>query len=277
MPSTVLDRTRRWFDHEIDAPGLLWFRSVFGLVWLTYDLCDLLCAGTAICSYWPSSVFGAPYSLQLLQLGLIACEVAMIRGSYAVGAPLLAAALRAVEAYWFLWLNDFYYFIVVALLLSQVPPGAAWKKRPAAARLPGWVRDALRWQTAWIYLATGTLKLNTAWLSGGHLQVRQAYLAEVVGWPYPRALVPWLTHLPVNAGLAWAAAVSELTLGVLVAMGRPAPVILALAAGIHAYGALGTNVWFFGASMVAQVALLLPRGPRGESSSREPASVEERP
>lgn len=276
MPSTVLDRIRRWFDHDIDDPGLLRFRSAFGLVWLAYDLCDLLCAGTAICSYWPNGVFGAPYALQLLQLGLVACEVAMIRGSYALAAPLLAAGLRALEACWFLRLNDFYYFIVVALLLSQVPSGSGWKRRDAA-RIPGWVRDALRWQTAWIYLATGTLKLNTAWLSGGHLHVRHAYLAGVARWPYPRALVPWLTHLPVDAGLAWAAAISELTLGALVAAGRPAAAILALAAGIHAYGALGTNVWFFGASMVAQVALLLPRGARGERSPREPALVEKGP
>ncbi len=266
MPSTVLDRARRWFDHDSDDLGLLWFRSAFGLVWLAYDLCDLLCSGTAICSYWPSGVFGAPYSLQLLQLGLLACEVAMICGSYALIAPLLAAALRTLEVWWFLQLNDFYYFIVVALLLSQVFSGSAWK-RPSVARLPGWVRDALRWQTAWIYLATGTLKLNTAWLSGGHLHVRHAYLAEVARWPYPRALVPWLTRLPVDAGLAWAAAASELALGALVAAGRPAAAILVLATGIHAYGALGTNVWFFGASMVAQVALLLP----GEAMSREGA------
>jgi hypothetical protein len=276
MPSTVLERARRWFDRDIDDPGLLWFRSAFGAVWLAYDLCDLLCAGTAICSYWPSGVFGAPDSLQLLQLGLVACEVAMIRGSHALVAPLLAAALRAMEACWFLRLNDFYYFIVVALLLSQVPAGSGWR-RPSAARLPGWVRDALRWQTAWIYLATGTLKLNTAWLSGGHLHVRHAYLADVVRWPYPRALVPWLTHLPVDAALAGVAAVSEITLGVLVAAGRPAAAILVLAAGIHAYGALGTNVWFFGASMVAQVALLLPRGVQGKGSPREPAVVEKSP
>jgi hypothetical protein len=263
MLSTVAERARRWLDHGIDDPGLLWFRSAFGLVWLAYDFGDLLCSGTALCSFWPDGVFGAPRSLQLLQLGLIACEVAMIRGSCALAAPLAAAALRALEAYWFLRLNDFYYFIVVALLLSQVPPGGAWK-RPSAARLPGWVRDALRWQTAWIYLATGTLKLNTAWLSGGHLHVRHAYLAEVASWPYPRFLARLLANISVDAGLAWMAVVAELTLGALVAAGRPAALILALAGSIHAYGALGTNVWFFGASMVAQVALLLPRR-RGET------------
>src|SRR6185295_17654040 len=113
-------------------------------------------------------------------------------------------------------LNDFYYFIVVALLLSQLPTG--WRRRRP---IPRWVRDALRWQTAWIYLATGALKLNTAWLSGGHLRVRHAYLAEVVGWPYPRALVPWLSHLGVNAGLAWTAAIAEIALGALIVAGGP--------------------------------------------------------
>jgi hypothetical protein len=255
MPSTVLDRARRWIDHDIDDPGLIWFRSAFGVIWLVYDLLDLLCAGTATCGWWPSGVFGAPRSLQLLQIGLIACEVAMVRGSYALAAPLAAAALRAVEAYWFLRLNDFYYFIVVALLLSQVPPSAGWARRPRAP-LPGWVRDALRWQTAWIYLATGSLKLNTAWLSGGHLYVRQTYLANVVHWPYPRALIPYLSSPAVDAKLAWVAAASEIALGALVLAGRPAAAILVLAAGIHLFGALATNVWFFGASMVAQVALL---------------------
>jgi uncharacterized membrane protein YphA (DoxX/SURF4 family) len=196
----------------------------------------------------------------------------MVRGSYARAAPLAAAALRAVETYWFLRLNDFYYFIVVALLLSQVPPSAGWAKRPSAP-IPGWVRDALRWQTAWIYLATGSLKLNTAWLSGGHLLVRQTYLAGVAHWPYPRALLPYLSSLAVDAKLAWLAAASELALGALVLAGRPAAAIFVLAAGIHLFGALATNVWFFGASMLAQVVLLVPRGaPRSPVSSQGAAS-----
>jgi hypothetical protein len=253
MPSTVVERALRWIDREVDDPGPLRFRSAFGAIWLAYDLCDLACAGTATVSWWPAGVIGAPYSLELLQIGLIACEAMMIRGSFALAAPLAAAALRAMEAYWFLRLNDFYYFIVVALLLSQLPPGRP--RRP----VPGWVRDALRWQTAWIYLATGSLKLNTAWLSGGHLQVRHLYLAEVVGWPYPRALVPWLSQPGVCAGLAWTAAIAEIALGALIAAGRPRVVILSLAVAIHTFGALGTNVWFFGASMVAQVALSTPQ------------------
>src|SRR4051794_25072089 len=142
MPSTVAERALRWLDHEVDDPGLLRFRSAFGAVWLAYDLCDLLCAGTATVSWWPAGALGAPCSLIALQLGLVACEAMMVRGACAVAAPLAAAALRGLVAYWFLRLNDFYYFIVVALLLSQVPPG--WRRRP----LPGWVRDALRWQTA---------------------------------------------------------------------------------------------------------------------------------
>jgi hypothetical protein len=260
MPSTVLERLRRWVDHEVDDAGLLRFRSAFGLVWLVYDVCDLLCAGTATSGWWLAGVVGAPHSLKLLQLGLIACELAMVCGSFAFVAPLAAAALRGAEAYRFVRLNEFFYFIVVALLLSQVPAGAG-SRRAHAVRVPGWVHDALRWQTAWIYLASGFFKLNTAWLSGGHLHVRHAYLAEVVGWPYPRALVPWLTDPAVDARLAWVAAGSELLLGALVAAGRPAAGIVALAVAIHAYGALGTNVWFFGASMVLQVVLLVPRGP----------------
>lgn len=257
MPSTVVERGRRWLDEEIDDPGLLRFRSVFGAIWLAYDVGDLLCGGTATAAWWPAGVLGAPYLLQALQVGLIACELGMVRGSPAVIAPLLAAALRGFEAYWFFRLNDFYYFIVIALLLSQVPAGAGWRRRPAI-RVPGWLSRALRWQTAWIYLATGILKLNTAWLSGGHLYVRHRYLAEVVGWPYPRALVPWLSDLRVDSGLAWGAAIAEIVLGALVAAGRPRAVIVAISVAIHTFGALGTNVWFFGASMVAQVTLLVP-------------------
>jgi hypothetical protein len=251
-------------DREVDDPGILWFRSAFGAVWLVYDLCDLLCAGTATVSWWAAGVLGAPPALQILEIGLIACEAAMVRGASALVAPLLAAALRGVEAYYFLRLNDFYYFIVVALLLSQVPPGAPWQRR-SAGKVPGWTRDAMRWQTAWIYLATGTLKLNTAWLSGGHLEVRHEYLIHVVGWPYPRALVPFLSNRSVNAGLAWMAAIAEITLGALVLRGRPRAAILALAAGIHGFAALAMNVWFFGASMILQVVSIVPRRPRSET------------
>src|SRR3954471_15155883 len=113
MPSTVVDRAHRWLDHEIDDPGPLRFRSAFGAVWLVYDAADLLCAGTATVSWWPAGAIGAPYSLMLLQLGLVGCEAMMVRGSLALAAPLAAAALRGAEAYWFLRLNDFYYFIVV--------------------------------------------------------------------------------------------------------------------------------------------------------------------
>ncbi len=315
MPSRALERARAWLDQEIEEPGLLRFRCVFGLVWLAYDLCDLLGSGTATMGFWPAGVLGAPAFLCVLQVGLIACEAAMFLGSWAVAAPLSAVVLRGVEAWAFLRLNDFYYFIVVALLLSQVPPGRAWaltepraervalqrdsqsKRVPdrhpltprtareravrsvrgsvdahalgwawsqrGLARVPRWVCDALRWQAAWIYLATGALKLNPAWLSGGHLYVRQAYLAAVLRWPYPAPLAHALSHLTVDAGLAWVAASWEILLGVLLVAGRPAAAIAGLAVAIHTFGALAMNVWFFGASMVAQVVLFLPRGRGG--------------
>jgi hypothetical protein len=44
-------------------------------------------------------------------------------------------------------------------------------------------------------------------------------------------------------------------------------VAIVLAVGLHAFAALATNVWFFGASMVAQVALVFPpRPPRAPDS-----------
>src|SRR5262249_42496930 len=144
---TALDRTRGWIDREVDDPGLAWLRSAFGAVWLVYDVCDLLSAGTATVAWWAAGGIGAPRSLQALQLGLVACEAAMVVGSGALVAPLAAAALRGVEAYWFLPLNDFYCYVVFALLLSQVPRGAPWSGR-RAARGPAWMRDALRWQAA---------------------------------------------------------------------------------------------------------------------------------
>ena len=80
MPSTAPERARRWLDDDLADRGL----SGSGASWLIgwyYDACDLLCAGTATCAWWPAGVLGAPRSLQILQLGLVVCEAAMIRGS----------------------------------------------------------------------------------------------------------------------------------------------------------------------------------------------------
>ncbi len=264
MPSTVLDRARRWFDHDSDDPGLLWFRSAFGLVWLAYDLCDLLCSGTAICSYWPSGVFGAPYSLQLLQLGLLACEVAMICGSYALIAPLLAAALRALEAWWFLRLNDFTTSswsrcssrrsprLRVEEALCSSPPGVGARRSALADSL-----DLPRHRDV---EAQRSVAVRRPPPRAPRVPRRRGALAPT------RAPSSLADPSPGGRGARLGSGGLGARAQALVAAGRPAAAILVLAAGIHAYGALGTNVWFFGASMVAQVALLLPHSARRMTS-----------
>jgi uncharacterized membrane protein YphA (DoxX/SURF4 family) len=98
------------------------------------------------------------------------------------------------------------------------------------------------------------------WLSGGHLFVRLRYLIVAYDWPYPHALARCAESLPCDAVLAWCGAGAELLLGILLAAGVARRYVVPLAVGIHLFGALALNVFFFGASMVAQVALLSPRG-----------------
>ena len=165
--------------------------------------------------------------------------------------------LRTIEAFGFFRLNDFLYYIVTAALLVFARPTPV---EGGPARAPAWVRDALCAQAGWIYVATAVLKMNPAFLSGGHFLVRHGYLSEILHWPYPALLRPWLLSLPFNAALARLTVASELTLRVLLLSRRGRRLAIFLALGIHGFAALAVNVFFFGASMLAQVWLLFPTG-----------------
>jgi hypothetical protein len=167
-----------------------------------------------------------------------------------------ACALRSRFAYCFTGENDFLYFIVTAFLLCAAdadgPP--LGKSR---ARVRKWPQDALLVQLAWIYLTSGVLKLNTAWLSGDILYVRIRYRAAS-GWPLAAWLERLVDHHAVSVALAVAAVAGELLLAALLFTRRRRREAIALAACIHAFAAVATDVWFFGASMVCQVWALFP-------------------
>ena len=278
MFSTVRDAWSAWLQREIDAAPLIGFRRAFAAVWLVYDVFDLSLSGTSLCAYWPSTMIeGAPLGLRIMQLGLIGCELSLLVGRWVPIAALASCGLRAAEQWQYFVLNDFlYYCVTAAWLVFSAPRVSLHDSADEAARarveprVPGWLQDGLSLQTGWIYLASATLKLNPAFISGEHFWVRHAYQLQVAHWPYPVFLRPWLLSLPVNAGLAWLTVLSEASLGALLWLRRGRPIALALALGIHVFAALAMNVFFFGASLIAQVWWLFPRAKARSSPSARP-------
>jgi hypothetical protein len=170
---------------------------------------------------------------------------------------LIAAAARAAEGFVVFPLNDFFFVSIIDVYLAHSDGGPL----RTGAR-PKWVRDALLVQLGWVYLATAILKLSPDWLGGGHLFVRVQYLARSHDWPYPPRLLALLGSLAVDAALAKVAVVLEFALSALLFARRPYWLGAALALCLHGFGALVTNVWFFSASMLAAVLILLPRRAR---------------
>ncbi len=258
MASAAADRFRTWVERDGPARPVAWFRMAFALVWLAYDVLDLWLSGTAHIHNWLR--VEAPTGLVGLQVGLIVCELSMVLGEpvgYGAAAPLLAAGLRAAEWTLYLHLNDFAYFTVTALILAQARDTGGLLHLPArTTRVPRWPRDLLVYQAAWTYLATGLMKLNATWLSGRHLFVRLEYVRGVLGWRFPDAMSRCADSLACDAGLAWAGVTAELSLGALLLLRPRRAWVAPLVVGIHTFGALATNVWFFGPSLVAQVTLL---------------------
>jgi hypothetical protein len=239
-----------WVEAEAPHDRVARFRRAFALIWLVYDLLDLVLGGTAATLDLPAG--HRPPLLTVCQLGLVCVQVGMALGRPT--APLFAAmavVLRAFELTIFPF-NDFYYYIVVCLLLTI--PGN-----------PRWRHDVLLLQTGWIYAATALLKVNADWLSGGHLFVRAGYLWNAGGWPHIGAFRACSESLDCTGILAKGAIAGELLLAALLFVRRGRPLAIVLAVGIHLFAALMLNVWFFGASMVAQVALLFPTRPGGSS------------
>jgi hypothetical protein len=211
-------------------------------VWITYDLCDVISHGTGDI-LWTTGAPGGP--LRTLQVALIVGQLCILLGIASPLACVVCFFLRLAEAQFFFGLNDYYYYCVMIL-----PLAFAGEKR-------AWTRKFLLVQIAWIYFATATLKLNHEWLSGGHLYVRQNYLAAIQGWPYPA----WYRTLFLSLrGCSWLAIFgvgAEFLLAALVLSRRFPRASKALALGVHLFAALALNVWFFGASMALGVILLV--------------------
>jgi hypothetical protein len=221
-----------------------------------YDAFDLACGATERSLLWLPHPRSA--ALCALQLVLVVCGAALVRGTRVWAAGMAAAAARGLEAFAFFPLNDFYFGAVAYLLVAHSDGGPFGR-----GGRPRWVRDALLLELAWVYAATGVLKLSPDWLGGGHLFVRTQYLISASGWPYPAPLARALASLPFDAVLAKIAIAGELTLAAVVLARRPYWLGATLAVCIHGFGTLMTNVWFFSATMVAAVLLVLPRDARG--------------
>lgn len=248
---TAAERFARWTRAEIPGDGVRRFRIAFASIWLLYDVLDLCLKGTAI-NQWIGGARLPVAGLTALQLGLIAAEAGLLWGRRARPCAFAACVLRAAEAYFYFRLNDFYYFSVVALILSQC------RLDRDGAREPAWTRDVLLLQAAWMYFATGLLKTSAAFLSGGHLYVRHQYLLTALNWPYPAFYRNFVSTLAGNALLARLGLLGEFSLAALIALRAPKRPTVALAIALHLFAAVALNVFFFGASMVAQLAFLLP-------------------
>ena len=245
MASTVTERFERWTRAEMPAAAARRFRIAFASIWLAYDLLDLALHGTAM-TQW---IAGRPTAeLTALQVLLIVSEAGLLAGFQARIFAFCAFVLRAAVAGFFFRLNDFFYFCVTALILSQFRFDGKEELK--------WPRDVLLWQAAWIYFATAALKTSRVWLSGGHLFVRHGYLAAL-GWPYPAFYRSLTSSLSFNAALATLGVLGEFAMAALLLRRGPKRAAIALAVALHGFAALSLNVWFFGASMIAQVACLI--------------------
>jgi hypothetical protein len=243
------------------------FRMVFAGIWIAYDALDLAVRGTWGCSSWSGALAGPSPRLMFLQISLIVFEVALLLGWRVWVSALVCAFLRWLEWSTYLRLNDFAYFVVTALLIAQTRStgGLCLRSRrsPPTKRVPAWPRDLLVAQAAWMYFATAMMKLSPVWLSGGHLFVRHHYLEAAYDWPYPAFYRRWTEGLAGNAVLAWAGVATEFALAFALFL-RRGRIATLLACAVHGFGAVSMNVWFFGASCIAQVALLTPRGKEAE-------------
>jgi hypothetical protein len=247
-------RVVAWVDAEDDGRSLAAFRSTFAAIWILYDVLDLALGATERSLAW----FPHPRDpgLVVVQIVLIATGAMLLwgRGVWAFG--MTAAAARALEAWIYFPLNDFFLGSVLLVLLAHSTGGPF-----RDSRRPRWVTDALLAQLGFIYLATGILKANPDWLGGGHLFVRTQYLFASQRWPYPAWLESLLAVRGFDALLAKVAIVLEVALGCVLWARRPYWLGVALVLAIHLFGAAMTNVWFLSATMVAGVVLLLPREP----------------
>lgn len=279
MASIATERFILWIHARGDGRGVAAFRRVFGGIWLVYDFFDLTWGLTERSRSWFPHLRES--HLVWLQLVLIASGAMLVLGKRVWIFGMIAAAARSIEAIFFFPLNDFYFGSVMYLLLAhseggpfssrEQAPSEEHRTEPVAPERPvegpKWVHDLLLLELAWIYFATATLKLNPDWLGGGHLFVRAQYLSLGHGWPYPACVAQALGHLAVDAALAKIGVFLEFALAATLFARGPYWLGVGLAVTIHTVGALLTNVWFFSASMIAGVVLLLPHPRRNPSTA----------
>jgi hypothetical protein len=254
--SSVRDRIEGWLGREDRDRSVARFRRVFAGIWVVYDSIDLLLGATEHARNW----FPHPRETGLIaiQLALVVCGVQLLRERRTYAFAMIAAALRLLEGLAFFNLNDFYFYSITMLLLAHGDGGPFEQgKRPL------WVRHALLVELGWIYFATALMKMNPDWMGGGHLYVRTEYLSRALGWPYPTPLRAAFQSLAVDAVLARLAIAAELALALVLWARRPYWLGVLLVVCIHAFGTIVTNVWFFSASTITAVVLLLPRSRRG--------------
>ncbi|HRI63700.1 MAG TPA: HTTM domain-containing protein [Polyangium sp.] len=251
---------RAWHEADVPAKRLNTFRVVFALVWLTYDVLDIVYEGTTICKDVVYRLEGGSSPSHLLQGIVVGCEVGMVSGRFPALFCLGAAILRFYQATTMIWLNDFFYYSVTALLMAIAYFDAdRFSRSPNLVK--GWIVDVMRVQLGFTYVATAVMKMNPSWLSGSHLHVRVAYLHKALDWPYPDFFLRCMGNKPCASAHAWTAVILELLLGLSVAWGEVPRVSVVMAVAIHGFAVCTTNVWFFGASIVAHVALLARRTP----------------
>ncbi len=246
----IADRFAAWLAREDESDALPRFRRLFAAIWLLYDLTDLAIGATEHSRIW------TPHArdpvLMAVQVGLIVAGIQLVRGQRVWAFGMLAAGLRLMEAVGYFSLNDYYMVAVVWVVLAHCEGGPF-----SSDRRPKWVRDVLIFQIAWIYFATAIMKLNPDWLGGGHIFVRTEYLARSLDWPYPHFVRQMFASLAIDSALAAFAVVAELTLAVVLLLRRPYWLGVLLVVGIHMFGTLVTNVWFFSATMIMAVVVLL--------------------
>lgn len=265
--SAVRDAFARWISAEDDALAVSKLRRVLCVVMIVYDTVDLLTGSIDRALDW----FPHPRdtSFMALHVGLIVSNLVLLSGRQTYLAGIASASLRFLETRLFP-LNDFHFFTVATFMLAH-ERGLPFGEGP---KNPKWVRDVLRWQAGYVYLATAWLKLGHAWISGGEMFVRTSYLKLGHDWPYPAFLARGLDDMTTCAVLSWIALGFEILLGILLLVGRPWWMAVALVLAIHSGGLYFGNVWFFTVVMISTVTILMLPSPKKAATSPSPGSPE---
>ena len=263
----IVARFEKWASATCPREQYFAFRISFALIWLVYDVLDLCFHGN-LAMFWQAAMPFVQTPLSVILVVLIACDLGLLIGWHARWFAVGAFLARAAQVF-FIPLNDFYYVAITVLILSMARCGTS-RNEMAEPIVPSWPRDLLVLQAAWMYFSTAFMKLSPAFLSGGDLYVRQNYIAANLPWPYPAFYRTWIASLFTNSVLAWLAVILEFSMAAFLVLwflkpekrGKWHRAASVLALMIHGFGAAALNVFFFGASCLAQI-YCLTRSTRG--------------